>query len=72
MADETESEWTPNLPRVRELLSGLGHAQSHYPACRLCRQRAIRLDKFGLCSKKLTPHEEWRAAARADMKAGAR
>ena len=68
MADETESEWTPNLPRVRELLAGLGH----YPACRLCRQRAIRLDKFGLCSKKLTPHEEWRAAARADMKAGAR
>ena len=55
-----------------KLLAGLGHAQSHYPACRLCGQRAIRLDKFGLCSKKATQHEEWRAAARADMKAGAR
>ncbi|KAA9110163.1 hypothetical protein [Microbacterium rhizomatis] len=43
-----------------------------YPECWLCGQRAIKLDKHGLCSKVSVLHKEARAAAAAESKAGVR
>ena len=46
--------------------------QTGYPVCALCGQRAIHLDRFGLCSKVSQTHQDWRAGVLADEKAGMR
>lgn len=72
MADEEEVQWVPDRAVTRAALAGIDVAQSAWPVCRLCGQRTVKLDRFGLCSKTSKPHQEWRAEVRADMKAGAR
>ncbi|MGQ7313398.1 hypothetical protein ACUOFU_16955 [Microbacterium arabinogalactanolyticum] len=67
-----EQMWTPNPQVTRDALDRIDAAQADYPTCGLCGQRAIALDKFGLCSKVSQAHKDWRAGVRADMKVGAR
>lgn len=67
-----EETWKPNPQVTRDELARIDAAQADYPTCVLCGQRAIALDKFGLCSKVSQAHKDWRAIARSDMKAGAR
>lgn len=68
----SEEKWTPNPQVTRDALDRIDAAQAGYPTCRLCGQRAIALDKFGLCSKTSQAHQDWRASVRAERKAGAR
>ena len=70
---DTAAEWVSDAAsqkRVADALAEVDASQAHYPTCALCGQRAVRLDRFGLCSKTSDPHKEWRAEARADEKAG--
>ena len=50
--------------RVRELnaavLAEIDVRQSRLPQCALCGQRALRLDKYGLCSKTSDIHQDER------------
>lgn len=41
-------------------------AQAGLPQCALCGQRAVRLDRFGFCSRSKGEHEAWRAEARRE------
>jgi len=58
--------------RVAAELARVNQEQAGYQRCGLCGQRVGRLDKFGLCSKTSEAHQEWRAAERAERKAGRR
>lgn len=67
--EETTEEWTLDRATTVAALAEIDEQQKHRPTCALCGQRAIKLDKYGLCSKTSKPHEEWRKEARADAKA---
>ncbi|WP_200949543.1 hypothetical protein [Leifsonia sp. Root227] len=41
-----------NAREVQEALAVIDAAQANSPTCRLCGQRVIALDAYGLCSKK--------------------
>lgn len=69
---EEKPEWVPDRAVTLAALEAIDHQQRHFPACALCGQRAVKLDRFGLCSKTTEQHNEWRADARAGMKAGTR
>lgn len=73
--EDTKQEWVnddASKARVAAALADVDAGQSAAATCALCGQRTYRLDRFGLCSKKSQPHEEWRAGVRADEKAGAK
>lgn len=70
--DEPEKDWVPDHSVTLAALAEIDARQADAPTCALCGQRVIKLDKFGLCSKVKGEHDEWRADARADAKAGAR
>lgn len=75
MSDEKKPEWVlDDAARAQSAveLEAIDIMQSGLPTCKLCGQRANRLDRFGLCSKTSEPHMEWRAGVRADEKSGAR
>ncbi|MDR7113908.1 hypothetical protein J2X03_003810 [Microbacterium trichothecenolyticum] len=72
VADEPEKEWAPNRAVTLAALAVIDEAHKDKPTCALCGQRCNALDKDGLCSKVRGEHEEWRADARRDEKAGAR
>lgn len=72
MADEKDEQWTPNRDVTHAAMDDLEAMFAAWPACRLCGQRTRQLDKFGLCSKTSEAHKDWRAGARAEMKAGTR
>ncbi|MCC2030638.1 hypothetical protein [Microbacterium allomyrinae] len=55
-----------------EAMARIDRTHTGYPVCGLCGQRVIKLDRFGLCSKVSQPHQDDRAAARADEKAANR
>ncbi len=73
--DEPEKEWVLDDAARARVAAELATIDAHHegkPTCALCGQRANKLDRFGLCSKTSEPHQDWRAAARADEKAGVR
>lgn len=69
---EAVADWTPDRAVTLAALEAIDHRQRPFPACALCEQRAVKLDRFGLCSKTSEAHQDWRAGVRNDMKAGAR
>lgn len=70
--DAPAKEYQLDRDAVAAALAEIDQRQAHHPTCALCGQRAVRLDKHGLCSKNTKPHEDWRKEARADAKAGRR
>ena len=69
---DDETPWTADRDLTRAVLAAIDDRQAVHAECALCGQRSVRLDKFGLCSKKSRPHNDWRDEVRADLKAGAR
>lgn len=55
-AIELERELARSRKRVAKALKAIDKQQRHAPACHLCGQRCIRLDRAGLCSKTSTGH----------------
>jgi hypothetical protein len=47
-------------------LADIDRLHTLHPACALCGQRSITLDRYGLCSKVSDSHKTWRAEARAE------
>lgn len=75
MSDETEPTWVYDdaaRARVASELAVIEQAHAHLPACVVCGQRCIRLDKAGCCSKlssKSEPHRAHREEMRHEVQA---
>lgn len=59
-AEVAEKEWHPDRSVTRIELEAIDMAHEGKPTCRLCGQRVIRLDSFGLCSKTSDAHQQYR------------
>lgn len=70
--EETAEQWVLDREVTVAALAEIDRRQAHHPTCALCGQRALKLDKFGLCSKVSEPHKKWRAETRAEQQASGR
>lgn len=76
---QTDKGWVLD-PRRREHVrlqwrresDRIDQAQARLPRCALCGQRAVTLDRFGLCSKSKGEHAAWRAEARREEQVSVR
>ena len=71
----SDVKWVPDAAskaRVAADLARIDNLHALHPECALCGQRAVVLDRYGLCRKVSVPHEEWRAEMRAHEKASVR
>lgn len=51
---------------VQIVLERIAESQSSGPECVVCGQRALKLDRFGTCSKTTTAHQEHRSELEAE------
>ncbi|MEV8269134.1 hypothetical protein AB0P19_02230 [Microbacterium oleivorans] len=70
--DEQPAAWALHRAVTTAALAEIDQRQAHHPTCALCGQRALKLDKLGLCSKVSEPHKKWRAETRAELATGRR
>jgi hypothetical protein len=64
MAVDAQPWSTPrSRAATRADLAAIDARHARHPACRLCGQRALKLDTFGLCSKNTVAHQARRGAS---------